>query len=232
MNRRTAGLLISSLVLVAACGSSTTTTTATTTTPASSTTAASSTTTSTAELDTSTAVFPTEAGADRFQDPVAAATAFANDFVGFVNPVVGPYQAGDARSGEVEVRPAADGPVTTVMVRQLGPDNSWWVLGAATANIILTEPATSASISSPVTLKGTSTAFEATVQTMVREDDNHQPLGKSFVNGGSMGDMGPFNGTLTFTTPTARYGSVMLSTISPKDGVTWEATVVRVRFGS
>jgi len=222
-----AALFVASLALVVgACGSSKTTSTATTAAP--------NTTSPTpaAALDASTAVFPTEAGAARYQDPVAAATGFATDYVGFVSPVVGPFHAGDPRSGEVEVRPAANGPVTTVIVRQLGPDDSWWVLGAATANIALSEPAAQAAISSPVALKGTSTAFEGTVQTQVREDDNVSPLGEGFVTGGGMGTMGPFDGTLAFTPPTATYGAVMLSTISQENGSVWEATVVRVRVGS
>ena len=229
MKTRTAALIVGALALVAvACGSTTDTTTATTTT--SSTEAP----TTLVARDTLTAVFPTEAGTVRFQDPVAAATAFATDYAGFVNPVVGPYQAGDARSGEVEVRSTATGPVTTVFVRQLGTDASWWVLGAATPNITLSEPAWFASISSPVTLKGTSSAYEGTVSTQVREDDNDQPLGEGFVTGGSMG-MGPFDGTLTFTTPTQGYGAVMLFTQSqegPDAGHTREVGVLRVRFGS
>ena len=124
--------------------------------------------------------------------------------------------------------------MTTVFVRQLGPDNSWWVLGAATANITLTEPAWFASISSPVILKGTSSAYEGTVSTQVREDDNNQPLGEGYVTGGSMG-MGPFEGTLVFTKPTKKYGAVMMFTQSQEGapiGHTREVGVLRVRFSS
>jgi nucleoid-associated protein YgaU len=71
----------------------------------------------------------------------AAATGFATELVGFTDPVVGEFQQGDARSGEVEVRAAADGPVTTVLVRQVGSDDTWSVLGAATAQIVPTTPA-------------------------------------------------------------------------------------------
>ncbi len=205
--------------LTVACGSTTTTTTEPTAAP-----------TTAAAVDTSTAVFPPAASAVRYSDPVAAATAFATDYAGFVNPVVGSFQQGDSRSGEVEVRPRAQGPVTTVIVRQLGPDASWWVLGAATANITLTDPATQASITSPVTLKGTSTAFEGTVQTQVREDGNNKPLGQGYVTGGSMGQMGPFDGSLAFTQPTQSYGAVMLSTVSAQDGNVAEVTVIRVRL--
>ena len=191
MNKRTAALMLGALALVAvACGSTTKTTTATTATTASST---AETPTTRVAPDTLTAVFPTAASTARYQDPVAVVRAFATDYAGFVNPLVGPYQGGDSRSGEVEVRSVAAGPVTTVFVRMLGSDNSWWVLGASTPNINLSEPAWFASISSPVTLKGTSRAYEGTVSTQVREDDNDRPLGEGSVTGGSRG-WGPSRG--------------------------------------
>ncbi len=48
---------------------------------------------------------------------MAAVRGFTEDLVGFTDPVYGEYQGGDSRSGEVEVRAAPDGPVTTVFVR-------------------------------------------------------------------------------------------------------------------
>ena len=115
-------------------------------------------------------------------------------------------------------------------MRKLGSDNSWWVLGAGTAAIRLTEPVWNASITSPVALKGTAMAYEGTVQTQVREDDNSKPLGEGYVTG--RGDaMGPFSGSLAFAKATSKYGAVVLFTISAKDGSVVEASVIRVRFG-
>jgi hypothetical protein len=179
-------------------------------------------------------VFPTGSGAAYFTDPVAVATAFATHYAGFVEPVVGSFQRGDVRSGEVAIRPSATGPVTTVLVRQLGPDGRWWVLGASTAAITLRTPAWFASISSPVTLQGTSSAFEGTVQTQIREDGNGAPLGRGFVTGGSTGP-GPFEGALAFAKPTQKYGALVLYTTSQEGapvGHTREVTVIRVRLAS
>jgi len=145
-----------------------------------------------------------------------------------VNPVIGQFQQGDARSGEVPVQPSTTGPVTTVLVRQLGPDNSWWVLGAGTAAINLTAPTWNASISSPLALKGTSMAFEGTVQAQVR-DDNNAPLGKGYVTGGTT-SMGPFSGSLAFAKATTKYGAVVLYTTSAENGAVMEAAVMRVRL--
>ena len=112
-------------------------------------------------------VWPLAGSSVTYDDPVDAATGFATDLVGFTDPVVGEFQQGDSRSGEVEVRPSADGPVTTVMVRQLTDDDSWVVLAAATANIVPSQPEAGDTITSPVQLEGESTAFEGTVQVTV-----------------------------------------------------------------
>lgn len=201
-----------------------------TTEPGTTTTTAPPTTPAPAPVDTATAVFPDAASADRFDDPVAAARAFAVDFVGFTDPVVGDFLQGDSRSGEVEVRPRADGPVTTVMVRQLGPDDSWWVLGAATANITVDTPAANAAITAPVTVTGSALAFEGTVGVEVRQDGTRQPIGTGFVTGGG-DEKQPFTGQIDFSPPSANDGALVLVTQSAMDGQTLEAAVLRVQFG-
>ena len=177
-------------------------------------------------------MWPTSAGGVRYDAPVAVARAFAVDYLHFVNPIVGQFRQGDTHSGEVPVRTTAEGtspgPVTTMIVREI--DGSWWVLGAATANIRLTQPATLATISSPVRLRGTSTAFEATVNVSVRQDDVATPLVESTLMGGSNGQMGPFDASFTFAPPASSYGAIVLYTISAANGHVAEATVIRVRL--
>jgi Immunoglobulin-like domain of bacterial spore germination len=180
--------------------------------------------------DTATAVFPDPSSPQRFDDPVAAARAFAVDFVGFTDPVLGELMRGDARSGEVEVRPLADGPVTTVFVRQLGPDDTWWVLGSATGGIVLDTPASGDTVTSPVTLAGRALAFEGNVEVEVREDGAREPIGTGVVTGG--GDVErPFDGEVEFSAPTADRGALVLLTRSAEDGRVWQAAVTRVQFG-
>jgi hypothetical protein len=203
------------------------TTTATPTTEPSTT--APTATTAPAPVETSTAVFPSGPGTASYDDPVEAARAFAVDFVGFTDPIVGDFMQGDARSGEVEVRPLADGPVTTVFVRQLGSDGAWWVLGAATANVAVDAPTTGESISSPVMVTGTALAFEGTVNVEIRQDGTRDPMGTGVVTGG--GDvLRPFSGEIEFSTPTEQYGAIVFLTRSERDGRVWEAAVLRVSF--
>jgi hypothetical protein len=228
------------VILAAACSSAAKTSTPTTTTTAttavarstsSSVTASSAATTTTIPVpDVSTAVWPTVAGHDRYRAAIDAARAFAVGYLHFVDPVVGAFRQGDAHSGEVPIRPRTSGPVTTVLVRQLGSDGTWWVLGATTPNIVIAHPATLSTIASPVELSGTSTAFEATVQYAVREDDQTTPLAEGFVMGGANGTMGPFKTTVVLSRPTSPYGAVTLYTVSSADGHVLEASVIRVRL--
>ena len=230
------------VITLAACGSNKSTTTNTTTTRPASTTSSPHTTatpppeTTTPNAALATAIWPTPASGVRYHDPVSAVRAFAVQYLRFVRPIVGQFRQGDAHSGEVPIRTTVEGkpigPTTTAIVRDLAADGSWWVLGAATANIVLTEPAALATIRSPVRLRGMSTAFEGTVQVSIRQDDVAQPLVESFLMGGSNGQMGPFEASFTFAAPTSLYGAIVLDTISPATGQVAEATAVRVRLSA
>ena len=224
-------MLALSLVAIG-CGSKSSSTNRTTTTTGtrSTTSTASTSTTPPTSAATDTAVWPFVTDSTRYSDPVQAAQGFAVKYLGFVNPVVGAFMQGDSRSGEVVIRPSSTGPETTVMIRKLAPDETWWVLGAATANLQLQSPKWNASIASPVTLSGQSTAFEATVNVQIRQDGTLTPLASTMVMGGSMGQMGPFSKAVSFSKPTAKRGAIILKTLSAKDGNIAEATVLRIQF--
>ncbi|MEI8051038.1 MAG: Gmad2 immunoglobulin-like domain-containing protein [Actinomycetes bacterium] len=178
----------------------------------------------------SSAVWPIESGPLRYATPEQAAQGFATDYLKISNPVIDSFQQGDSRSGEVPIRPTSTGPVTTVMVRQLGSASSWWVVGAGTDAIQLSEPKWGASISSPVALVGAAGVFEGTVQTQIRQsDDGATVLGAGIVTGGMA--MTPFSGVLTFSKPSTQRGAVVLFTLSPKDGSVLEASVTQITFG-
>lgn len=175
-------------------------------------------------------MWPFVTDSTRYRDPVGAARGFAVRYLGFVDPVVGAFMQGDSRSGEVVIRPSRTGPETTVIIRKLAPDETWWVLGASTANLRLRSPAWNAPIASPVALSGASTAFEGTVNVEIRQDGTLTPLASSIVIGGSMGQIGPFSKAVSFPAPLAKRGAVVLKTLSAKDGSIAEASVVRIRF--
>lgn len=180
-------------------------------------------------VDRSTAVWP-GAGTPGYAEPVGAARAFATGFLGFTDPVVGDFQQGDSRSGEVEIRPIATGPATTVLLRQLSGEDSWSVLGAATEGIQVSAPDALAVITSPVTVRGEAWTFEGHVSVQVRQDGTTAPIGEGYVTGG--GDqLRPFTGSIPFTA-TADHGALVFLTHSAKDGSVWQASVLRVALGS
>lgn len=180
------------------------------------------------QVDRSTAIWPWT-GAAGYVEPVGAARAFAADFLGFAEPVVGAFQQGDSRSGEVEVRPTPDGPVTTVLLRQLSGEEDWSVLGAVTSTIEVTGPEAMALVTSPVAVVGSALAFEGHVAVQVRQDGAAAPLGEGYVVGG--GDqMRAFTGSVEFTSPTETYGALVLLTRSAKDGSVWQAAALRIRL--
>lgn len=177
-----------------------------------------------------TVIWPYQDTSQRFSDPSAAVYSFATELLGFTDPVMGEFAAGDARSGEIELRAKEDGPATTVLVRQLG-DDSWWVLGAQTPDIVLEQPEPGASVSSPLQVSGRSRAFEGTVDVAVLRDGDTSPIGTGFVTGGATEQLEPFSGEIEFDAGDAEWGALSLTTTSAEDGRVWQATVIRVRLG-
>lgn len=211
--------------------STTTTSSTTTTTTIAPTTTAPSTTTAPAG-DTATAVWPWVDSDVRYDDPVEAARGFAIDFIGFTDPLIGEFVQGDSRSGEVEVRSIETFAPTIVFVRQLGPDDTWWVLGSATENIVVDAPEALATIASPLSVSGQSSAFEGTVEVEIRADGVDEPVFEGFVTGGGFEGLGPFAEVFAFPNPGGGSGAIVFQTTSSDDGRIWEAGVIRVSFAA
>ena len=173
-------------------------------------------------------VYPPIDSTVRFDDPVGAAEAFATDFLGFSDPIVGELREGDARSGEVGVQPTADGPETTVLVRQL-EDQTWWVIGATTETITVTNPESLETVSSPLVVEGDALAFEGTVEVTLWADGGKQPLATGVGTGGGS-EMSPYEVELVFDPPDGLLGSIVVRSYSAEDGSVWMATALPVYF--
>jgi hypothetical protein len=176
------------------------------------------------------AVWPLPDSDTRYTDPVDAVRGFAVDFVGFTDPVLSEFLLADSRSGEVEVQPTEDGPITIVFVRKLSDDDSWWVLGSASQNVIIQNPDVRAIIDSPLTVSGQARAFEGDVMVELRADGVTEPLFTGAVTGGSEPDFGSFEGTFDFSDPGSGGGALMTVVPSAEDGSVIEAAVMRVFF--
>ncbi len=208
--------------------STSTTADETTTTESTTTTEATTTTTVFEGVDPDLPVFPDPGTSQRFDDPVAVATAFVSDFLGFTSPIVGEFAQGDSRSGEVEVRPFVEGAPTVVLVRQL-EDDTWFVIGATTDSIRLATPATGDTIASPQALTGAAYAFEGTVNVRLYVDGTQEPIAETFVTGRGDGVLGDFDGELEFTDTTgATHGVLVLTSEGGEDAAPIAAQVIRV----
>lgn len=183
-------------------------------------------------VDEALVVWPWVSSDVRYETPEAAAQGFAEELAGFTDPIVGGFREGDPRSGEVEIRPSEQGPVTTVLVRQLGPDDSWWVLGSVTQNIEIDQPTAQQELTSPATLVGRALAFEGTVQVSVLGEGREGPLGEGFVTGSGGGEPGPFEGSVEFEPAGASSGAVLFYTLGGEDSRVWEVTAVPVTFAA
>jgi len=104
-----------------------------------------------------------------FTTPEAAAADFVEQLLG-VPPVLGEFMGGDARSGEIEVfSPGDDGPGPsepsgTLLLRQLGPDDGWFVLAAVQPMVSIDTPAQGDTVAAaPLDVAGTARGYEATI---------------------------------------------------------------------
>lgn len=183
-------------LLAAGCGSDDTTTGTSTT---SSTTTEATTTTVPAGVE-QPAVWP--AADVVFDTPEAAADDFVTQVLG-VPPALGEFQAGDARSGEIELlflgesggAPVARG---LLLLRQLGPDNGWFVIGVANDNASITTPEAGATVvAGPLLVEGVARGFEANVNVRAFvAGDATRDLDVQITMGGSMETPEPISVTL------------------------------------
>lgn len=178
----------------------------------------------------------------RYDDPVDVTRAFAVEYLGMVDPVVGEPEEGEAGTAKVVLRPRGEAgqPLptgamdTTVVLSPSGPDGPWNVLYATSSNIGLDGGHVLNQVESPVTVSGRSRAFEGTVQVEVRQAgmEAGESLGTGFVTGGAGPDFGHFAGEVAFRPATTDRGALVLYTESAADGSVLEATVVIVTFAA
>ena len=176
------------------------------------------------------AAWPSARGSLRYQTPIGAALGFARAVLAMRAPLAHGFARGDTRSGEVAITSTSTGPVTTVLVRQVTGDGSWWVLGSTCRDVDIGEPSALATVASPLRLRGWSSAFEGVINDALYEDDVARPIATGTTMGGANGVMGPFATTLTFPAPAHPYGVLVVSVRSPKDGDVLEAAAIRVAF--
>ena len=181
------------------------------------------------DAEASTVAWPDPFEGAGFDEPTDAATGFATEVLGFEDPSVGEYQAGDSRSGELEVRAADDGPVTTVGVRQMG-DDRYYVVFAASSEVELVLPTTGSAVDHPLQVEGWGRGFEGQVTIRVHDRATGDPLGEGTVTAGASDEYEPFAGDISWDNPGGGRGLVVATVHGGQDGATWAATALPVGF--
>jgi hypothetical protein len=174
-----------------------TTTTTTTTTPTTTTT----TTTTTPVALEQPAVWP--AAHMVVATPEQAAADFVEQVLG-VPAVLGEFQQGDQRSGEIEVFLAGENeasatlwPRAILFLRQLGPADGWFVIGAASEHVTIATPRVGDVVSAgPLTVEGMGRGFEATLVVAAFVPGNPEPLDLAVTFGGALDIAEPYRAQL------------------------------------
>lgn len=211
--------------------STTSTTSTSTTTEPTTTTTETTTSVAAPEVDPYGVAYPTP-GAQTFNGPDEAAESYATEVLGFTRLIMGDFQAGDSRSGEIAVSDREGGPQTTIMLRQM-EDDAWYVLGSATPNIVVDTPSAGNTVMSPFETTGSALAFEGNVDVVVLVQADLSEAGRGFVTGSGSPPAGPFSGEISFTAPAGDTpGILVYRTTSAEDGHVERATSFPVRLTS
>jgi hypothetical protein len=139
--------------------------------------------------------------------PEQAATDFVRSTVG-VTPQLGDFMAGDSRSGEIELIFGGESGTTTItrsvlLLRQLGPDDGWFVIAAANPAASITTPTPGATVApGPLEVRGLGRGFEGTVLVEAFRPGQSEPLDRQIAQGGSMETAEPFTATLDLSSAT------------------------------
>lgn len=185
-----------------------------------------------------------EDGDGRFEDPAATAEAFARDYVGMLDPVVGDPEPVGEGAVAVELRPRGEdgqpvpdgGPSSVVYLLPYETSYGarvWTVSRASSPNLVLDEPFSFDEVRDVVEVRGRGTGYEGNVRAEVRQDGMQvgSNLGETIGITGSNGELGPLSLDVDFRTPTEPGGAVLVTTDTGLDGVgVPEFTVVRLHF--
>jgi len=138
-----------------------------------------------------------------FATPEEAASDFVAQVLG-VPPVLGEFQRGDTRSGEIEVLFPGEGDSATptprglLLLRQIVPRDDWFVIAAVNDNASISSPEGLAVVAAgPLTVEGVGRGFEGTVVVSAFvAGDAGAVLDSQITQGGAFADAEPFAVTL------------------------------------
>ena len=135
--------------------------------------------------------------------PEDAARDFVEQALG-VPAVLGPFQQGDQRSGEIEVFVSTDSENSprrwlrgVLFLRQLGPSDAWFVLGGASEHVTIERPASGGEVpAGPLVVQGRGRGFEATLVVTAFLPGRSEPLDLAVTFGGGLDVARPYEAEL------------------------------------
>lgn len=140
-----------------------------------------------------------------FTTPEEAAADFVREvLIAEGEPELGEFQQGDARSGEIVVFFPGESEGATpserglLALRQLGPDDGWFVIAASSAAANIAAPAASAEVAAgSLAVTGEARGFEATVVVSAfPSGDDEALIDREIATGGGFADAEPYSATL------------------------------------
>jgi hypothetical protein len=132
--------------------------------------------------------------------PVEAAREFVEQVLG-VPAELGEFRQGDQRSGEIEVYVSTEGgavspvrwPRAVLFLRQLGPSDGWFVIGAANEHVTIEQPDVGATLTpGRVIVEGVGRGFEATLVITAFLQGRAEPLDQQVTFAGSLDIAQPY----------------------------------------
>jgi hypothetical protein len=168
--------------------------------------------------------------------PESAAEAAVRELLG-VTPVLGEFQAGDSRSGEILVfSPGENGPMqrSLLLLRQMGPDEKWSVIAAINPDIgIDAPPAGSLQNAGMLTVSGMARGFEGTIIVSAhRVGADREVLDMRIAAGGALWDPEPFSVELNLNgTATGEVIAIVVRGDTGLDTDTGEFSAIAIRIG-
>ncbi len=147
-----------------------------------------------------------------FSTPEDAALDFLTNGLGLGGVdrgMLGEFQQGDSRSGELEVLfRGEDGSTARIarsllLLRRLGPDNGWFVLAAVNDHASITDPVAMDEVTAgPLAVSGQARGFEGSVTISAGVAGSNQIIDQVVTQAGSLADAEPFAVTLDLSTVT------------------------------
>jgi hypothetical protein len=142
------------------------------------------------------ALWPTP-GLVAFQAPEEVAGDFLEQVIGAGE--LGEFRQGDTTSGEIDVLFGGEGGGasivrSTLLLRQLSPEEGWFVIAATNPNAAITSPAAGAEVvrGSSLHIEGLGRGFEGAVTVRLLRAGTSEVLAEAAAQGGAQADPAPF----------------------------------------